>query len=58
MTLFVKFKDGATVEFNSEILKIYSISYEKGKKMAIETADKITTFYYSDIKKIKFEKDV
>lgn len=58
MEMQIKFNDGITLCFHDDVLKIYSIKYEKGKKLAIETADKIYTFRYSDIKKIKFEKDV
>ena len=31
---------------------------EKGKKLAIETADKVTSFKFNDIKKLEIEKGV
>ena len=37
--------------FVLNVLKVYSIGDEKGKKLAIETADKVTSFKFNDIKK-------
>ena len=53
MIVRVSLKKGSKLVFTGNVLKVYSIGDEKGKKLAIETADK-----FNDIKKLEIEKGV
>ena len=52
MIVRISLKGGGDMVFTGNVLKVYSIGDEKGKKLAVET-DKITTFKFSDIKKLE-----
>jgi hypothetical protein len=58
MIVNVSLKQGGKLVFTGNVLKVYSIGDEKGKKLAIETVDKVTSFKFTDIKKIEIEKEV
>ena len=46
MIVRVSLKKGGKLVFTGNVLKVYSIGDEKGKKLAIETADKVTSFKF------------
>lgn len=58
MIVRVSLKQGGKLVFTGNVLKVYSIGDEKGEKLAIETADKVTSFKFTDIKKLEIEKGV
>lgn len=58
MIVRVSLKKGGKLVFTGNVLKVHSIGDENGKKLAIETADKVTSFKFTDIKKLEIEKGV
>lgn len=58
MIVKISLEQGGQMIFTGNVLKIYAIGEKNDKKLAIETADKITSFKFTNIKKLEIEKAV
>lgn len=58
MIVKINLEQGGQMIFTGNVLKIYSIGEKNDKKLAIETANTITSFKFTNIKTLEIEKAV